>query len=150
MPKVTLSGLDHSKEGTSTSFYLIDLTAANFTAQGVILGDMQTAIQGVSLIAYEGATYPAMVTQRENTPAADPYAQRESKWQVDLVDDVTQETSNFEIGGADLSLLSGNTELMDLTAGAGLALVTAIETNVRSRAGNTVTVVQVKHVGRAN
>jgi len=150
MARVTLSGLDYSLEGTSTSFNLVDLTAANFTAQGVILADGQTAIQGVSLIAYEGAMYPAMVTARENTRPASPFAQREHKWLVRFADNVTSKVESFEIGGADLTLLIPGTEKMDLTTPEGAALVAFVETNVRSNAGNPVTVTEVIHVGRAS
>lgn len=150
MSRVTLSGLDASGEGTSTSFHLTDLTAGNFTAQGVILAAAQAAIQGVSLIAYEGATYPAMVDPRENTKPADQYAQREIKWLVQFTDNVTQAKEEFEIGGANLTLLVDGTEFMDLSGGAGAALQTFVNTNVKSKAGNAVTLQQVKHVGRAS
>lgn len=149
MTRVTLSAIDHDGEGTSTSFNLADLSAANFVAQGVILDDMQAAIQGVSLLAYEGTTYPAYVAARETTKPANGFAQRETKWQVTVSDNVNNKTEQFEIGGANLALLVPGTKFMDVSAGAGLALLTAIETNVRSNAGNNVTVVEIVHVGRS-
>jgi len=150
MSRVTLSGLDYSLEPTSSSFNLVDLTAANFTSQGVVLGSVQAAIQGVTLIAYDGSQYPAYVVPREEVAPASPFAQRESKWLVKMVDTVNQQKSTFEIGGADLALLVAGTDIMNISAGAGLALVTSIETNVRSNDGNTVQVTEIIHVGRSN
>jgi len=147
--RVTFSGLDYSLEGTSSSLYMADLTAGNFAAQAVAIGGIQTAIQGVSLIAYDGQAYPAMVEARENVAPASQYAQRESKWLVRYVDDVNDQKGDFEIGGADLTLLVAGTDIMDISGGAGAALVAALELSALSRDGNAITVTLVEHVGRS-
>jgi len=147
--RVTFSGLDYSLEGTSSSLYMADLSAGNFVAQTTAIGGIQTAIQGVSLIAYDGQTYPALVEAREEVAPASPFAQRESKWLVRYVDDVNAQKGDFEIGGADLALLVAGTDLMNITAGAGAALVAALELSALSRDGNAITVIEVEHVGRS-
>jgi len=146
--KAKFSGLDYSLEGTSTGVWMPVLSAANFTAQATAIAAIQAAIQGVSLIDYEGQEYPAMVEVRETIPPTSPFAQRESKWLVTMTDNVTLEINQFEIGGPDLVLLVAGTQLMDVSGGAGAALVTALEANAQSKLGNSVTFVSAKHVGR--
>jgi hypothetical protein len=149
MAQTVFSGLDHGKEVTTTKVYLINLTAANFVAQGVVMDAVQAAIQGVSLIPYEGSSYPAYVVQVEGDPPVNAFAQRETKWLVRYVDTVTGYKGNFEIGGADLDQLVPGTQLLDVVAAPGAALVAAVNTNIRSRAGNPVTFIEAQHVGRA-
>jgi len=146
--RARVSGIDYTLEGTSAGFNMIDVTAANFDAQVTSLGIVQTAIQAVSLIDFEGQSMYAVDDPAEQDQPVSPYAQRESKWLCSMTDDVTAKSVRMEIGGADLTLLVGTTEFMDLTAGAGLALKAAIEAEVVSDAGNAVTLNSVKHVGR--
>lgn len=146
--RITVSGLDHSNEGTRAGGYISDLTAANFDAQVAAAQAIQTAIQGVSLIAHQGLTITVNNADRETTPAADPYAQREHKWLVTMSDGVANTLVNLEIGGADLSLLASDGSTMDVSGGAGAALVTALEANLKSKAGNALTFVKAVHVGR--
>jgi hypothetical protein len=147
--KASMSGLDYSKEGTTLGFWMIDLTAANFDAQVANFTTLRSAIQGVTLIDFLGAEYPGVQDNRENQPAGTPAAQREIKWRVKLLDIVTQKFSSFEIGGADMSLLQTNSDLMDLTQGAGQTLANTIEAQIVSEVGNTVSVQEVRLVGRA-
>lgn len=155
MSDVVISGIDHSNnskgnccEGTSLTVRVVDLTAANFDAQIAAAQALQTAIQGVSLIAFNGIKVTALDTPRETVRPTSPYAQRESKWQVTFSDTVTDEIGTFEIGGADLTLTASDGKTLDISAGAGLALVTAMNTNMRSRDGNPVVFVNAVHVGR--
>ncbi len=147
--KSSMSGLDWSREGTTLGFYMIALTAANFDAQVANFLTLRTAVQGVTLIAFLGAEYPGVQDVRENSPAGVPAAQRELKWRVRLLDTVTQELSGFEVGGADTSLLLLNSDLMDLTAGAGLTFANTIESEIVSRNDNSVSVEEVRLVGRS-
>jgi len=146
--KVKLSGLDHSNEGTSVGWWMVDLTAANFVAQTAAFEAVKAAIRDVALIAFDGGEYPANVTEREEDLPASPYAERESKWLVTMIDQVNNDVNQFEIGGADLTTKIAGSELMDLTSVAGAALVAALEANVKSRDGNAIVVRQVAHVGR--
>lgn len=149
MSDVTIGGLDFSKESTRMTVRIVDLTALNFDAQITAAQAVQTAIQGVSLIAFEGLSVKALDTPAETDKPVSPYAQRESKWLVTMSDDSNSRLNQFEIGGADLTLLASDGETMDVSAGAGADLVTALETHLRSRDGNTMTFVEAKHVGRA-
>lgn len=146
--RATFSGLDYSREHTRTSGWMVDLSAGNFVAQGTAIAAVTTAIQGVSLIDFDGAVYPAHVTTTETAPPAATEAQREIKWRVSIRDATTNKLSSMEIGGADTSLLVANTDLMDVSAGAGAALVTALEAELVSEVGNAITVEEVRLVGR--
>jgi len=147
--KVTLSGLDASNEGTSFGVYMVDLTAANFDARATALAAVQAAVRGVSKIAFDGASYPAMFTPRETTVPADPYAQRELKWRVSYSDNVNARIGEFEIGGPELTgIIVAGTDFMNLASTEGAALVTALEANCRSRDGNAINITEVKLVGR--
>lgn len=145
---VTFSGLDASGDGTSTSLYFADLTAANFDAQETAMLAVQAAIQGVSLIAYLGTVYPAMFNPVEGVKPGDPFAQREQKFRLTILDTVNNRKSNPTISGSDNTLLIPGTEDLDLTAGAGLTLKTAIEANTISRDDNPVILTGGKYVGR--
>lgn len=146
--RASFLGLDYSKERTKTGIYLATLTAANFDVQQAALNNLQVGIQSVSLIAYDGKTYPSGVVARESVPAADSNAQREAKWLVNYVDNANGRKGNFEIGGADTSLLVLNSDLMDISAGTGATFVTIVETNAVSRDDNAITVIDVRYVGR--
>lgn len=148
--KASLLGLDYSDEATRIGVEMADMTAVNFDAQVTAILAVQVAIQGVSIIGFAGVLYPGVDTPRETTPAALPAAQREFKFRCKLTDAINPLGNwSFEIGGADTALLVANTDLLDLTAGAGLALKTALEANCVSRLGNAVVLVEGKLVGRS-
>ena len=149
MSKVNISGLDYSGEGTSFSVSIADLTSVNFDAQITAAQSVQSAVQAVSLIDFEGVSVKALDTPRETDKPSSPYAQRESKWLVTMSDDTLARLNQFEIGGADLTLLASDGETMDVSAGAGAALVAALEATLISRDGNAMTFVEAVHVGRA-
>jgi len=148
--RANLSGLDFSKEGTKTSFWMPTITAVNFDAQLTALATFQASLQGVSLIAYQGRSMDAITVARETNKPADPYAQREAKWLVSYRDTVTEIVYNLEVGGPDLTLLASDGKTMDVTAGAGLTFANDLGVYLQSRAGNPVTFIQALHVGRNN
>lgn len=146
--KFTISGLDKSGEGTRLSGYIGTLTAGTFDAQVAAVQAIQAAVQGVSLIDFEGLQINHIDSPTETDRPANNYAQREAKWLVTLSDDVTSKLVQFEIGGPDLDLLGSDGSNMDVTGGAGLALAAALEANFKSPAGNDCTFVSAVHVGR--
>ena len=157
MTNVTISGIDYSNkrngqccEGTSVSFNITPLTAANFDAQITAAEAIQAAIQGVSLIAFEGLAVDALNEPRETARPISPYAQREAKWLVTMSDDVNSRINQFEIGGPDLTLVGADGKTLDVSGGAGLGLLNALEANAISRDGNAMTFVSAVHVGRNN
>lgn len=145
---VTLKALDYGKEATRFGFKIATLTAANFDAQIALVATLQGAVDNVVLGLFDGKTVNAQDI-KVGPKATDEYAQREAKWRVSYTDSVDPlGNGSFEIGMPDLTLLVPGTGKMDTTAGAGAALVTAIENTVLSRLGNAVTVDEIIHVGR--
>ncbi len=144
----TLKALDYGSEATRFGFSILQLTAANFDAQIALVTALQGAADNVVLGTFSGKTVQAQDVA-VGPKATDEYAQREAKWRVLYTDDVTPNgNGSFEIPMPDLTLLVAGTGDLDVSAGAGAALVTAIENAVVSRLGNAVTVASIKHVGR--
>lgn len=144
----TLKALDYGSEATRFGFNMLQVTAANFDAQVTLLDNIQTAVGNVALGTFLGKSLQA-VNVAVGPKATVVNAQREAKWRVTYTDDVQPEgNGSFEIGMPDLSLLVAGTGKMDVSAGAGAALVTAIEAGVVSRLGNAVTIADIIHVGR--
>jgi hypothetical protein len=145
---MTLSYQDYNGEGSSVTVRTIDLTAANFDATITALNGLRDAVEGVTLASLTKQSIQAIETETGTGLPASQYAQRESKWLVKFQQDDGQ-FGSFEIPAADLTLLNGHTELMDVSGGAGQALVTSIQGNVYGRDGELVTVLEIQHVGRA-
>lgn len=145
---VVLKAKDFGNEPTRLGFNTLQITSANIVAQLALIATLQAAIDAVSLGTFSGKTVQALDVPT-GVKASDDAAQREVKWRVVYTDDVTPlGNGSFEIGMPDTSLLVAGTGLMDISAGAGAALVTALEAVVLSRLENAVTVLQISHVGR--
>lgn len=137
------------------------LTAANFTAKRDAIDDLKVALDGI----VAGEIRKTSIAEQFSESAAavtDPQAQREAKW-LAVLRDVTQfldgaNTINnvgfgslftVEIPTALLSLLTGNSGILDLAAPAVAAVVTALEAVANSpTGGNQVDVVEIRNVGR--
>lgn len=161
---------DYDGEISTTSFHLqnIDQTGSNYGSVTQDLDELKDAILGVTV----GEVRFTEIMKRfpESVAAvADQNAQRERKWLVVMRDtlqflDVANAISNpgyqklftVEIATADPQFLVANTDLMDVSAGAGLTLHDELEANARSPWNNnpeaTITptqeVVEIRLVGR--
>lgn len=167
--KGTISYVDYSLETATTTINLADVNQANFDDVTTAFDAIKDAIDVLTLCTILDVTvsksYPEVPTFPNNQNA-----QRERKWLVTLRDttqflDVAHTIANpgylklfnFEIPGADLSLLSGQRDSLDITAGAGQTFKNAIEANIRSPWNHsaaaltnpTVQMLSVVHVGRA-
>lgn len=145
---VSLKGKDFGGEHTRFGFSTTQMTSANFDAQITLIDAIQTAADNVSYGSFTGLQVSA-VDDPVGSAETDEDAQRESKWRVSYDDDVNPlGKGSFEIPMADLSLLIAGSGDMDVSGGAGAALVTAIEAGVISRLGNAITITSIVHVGR--
>lgn len=135
--------IDYSNEVSSVGIHVDAPTDLQITA-------FFSAVNGVSL----GTLEKSVLVEKTNkdagstTPPTDKFAQRELKWLCKYTDNVTLLRYRFEIACADADLLVGNTDMIDLTAGAGLALKTAFQAAAVSPDGNAVTLNSVEFVGR--
>lgn len=145
---VTLKGLDYGKEATRLGFNITQMTAANFDAQLALVVTLQGAIENVALGLFTGKTVSAQDIP-VGPKSTDTAGQREIKWRVKYLD-ATDPIGNgsFEIGMADTQFLVAGEGKMDISAGAGAALVTAVEAALVSRLDNAITVDEVVLVGR--
>lgn len=136
--------VDYSNESSVVSLRVDDAeTDPNLTT-------IFNAIDGVS-IGNAGQSTLNLSTPKNTgsgVPPANAFAQRELKWLCRVVDTVNSRKYRFEIPCADASLLGGNTDFMDLTAGAGAALKSAVEAYGLSQDGNAITLASVELVGR--
>jgi len=145
---VVLKAKDFTNEPTRFGFNTLQITSANIVAQLALIQTLQDAVDGVALGVFSGKTVQALDVPT-GVKAAVENAQRESKWRVVYTDDVTPlGNGSFEIGMPDLTLLVAGEGNMDVSAGAGLTLVNAIEAVVLSRQENAITVLKISHVGR--
>lgn len=147
--KLNLSFVDFDDEVSSASIRGNDITAGNFTAQAALLDAIAAAIDGVTVgTMFKDQRILSEVLTPKTLPAL-AWAQRETKWLVRYTDNVDPiGDGSFEIPTADLTLLLTGTKNMNIAAGAGLALVTALAAGMPSRLGNPITIVDIIHVGR--
>lgn len=140
---------DYNRETSRTEWQIVGITAANLAATQALLATLLTAVQGVSIGELQTERVVATETFASRAPASSNLSQRENKWLVSIEDQVTHRLAKNEIPCADLSLLASNSEFLDLSAGAGLALKQAIEAVVKfPGTQNAVSVVSVQFVGR--
>jgi hypothetical protein len=139
--------IDHDSEGSSVGVNIVDLDAGNIVAQTTLIDALRDAIDAVIVGTPRQEQLIAVTSDIPGVAPASGWAQRETKWLVSGVD--TQGlTSTLEIPTADLTALAGGTKNLDISAGVGLALATALNNVWISRAGNAVTVSKIVHVGR--
>lgn len=137
---------DSSDEVTTSNWNVGDLTAVSLATALTQMGNLATAINGVTLGEPATSSWGDADAFAYVRPT-NALAQRGVKWTVLWQDDVTFSKGNNHIGTADLSLLplvgGVRSEDLDLTTGAGAALKTAIEALCKSPAGNDITVIRV-------
>jgi hypothetical protein len=147
--KVNLSVVDYGGETSRTAVYTPVLTAANFDATMALIDTLITAIGNLILGNVWKQVRTAIETLGTKTPPADEEAQRELKWSIVYEDSTTYHRYRVEIPTPDCTLLVANTDLLDLSAGAGAAFKTAFEAVALSPVGNAVEVIEGRLVGRS-
>lgn len=146
---------DHSNELSQVQLHFETVVAggANFDTTMASIAAVFDEIETVSLCDNAGYGYREQIVDDPSTTPASNLAQRESGMRVFLVDDVTGKKSSFTLPSPDLANLTIDAGADKVTLADGsimAALVTAIEANVESVAGNAVTVTRAVVVGRNN
>lgn len=141
----TVSTLDRQSKRTSLRIGVDDaatnpeLQAIVDAIDAVILG---SAASGTKTVATD-------IDVGSAVPPADKAANRGNKWLLRIQDSTNSEIFTHEIGTADDSQLPTATDdYLDLTAGVGLALKTAIEAAYLSPYGHAGVLVSVQQVNR--
>lgn len=147
MGKMNLGYVDHDGEGSSVGVMIADLTAGNFAASIVELDAIRDAIEAITLCTLRTRAIIAVTEEIAGVLPANGFAQRETKWLVSG-NDANGQARTLEIPGADLSLLPAGSGVLNIAAGVGLALKTALDAAWTTPTGEAITVEQVIHVGR--
>lgn len=157
MAKYKLSIRDNSREITRTDINIDDITVGNIGDILTAVGTFRAAVEGITLgvMAKE-----ALVMDETNLSAAapaSPLAQRGVKWKVQYADNTQffdppvnaipnagyQQIFTNTIGTADLSLLDGGEEELDLTTGPGATFKAQWDAFVKSPYGGDTVLLRV-------
>ncbi len=142
---------DFSDEASSSSLQARTATSGNFDAIGAELTTLQTAIDAMSTAVLQRRIWNAQISEISGALPGDPYAQRERKWLVKLVDALGNPAS-MEIPAADLddpTVLAAGTDQANMSHADWVAFAAAIDDIFEHRAtGELLTVVSATLVGR--
>jgi len=145
---------DYDGEPSSTSINVDEITG-DVAALTTAIGTLRTALNGIILGGIDKAGFTDIVW---DTPVSvtDPYAQRETKWQLVVQEATTgrKYAANL-IPMAKLSLLENGSPylvksgVVVVTAGAAAvnAFISAFEAIAKSQSGNALSVWDLYHVG---
>lgn len=163
--RLGFSMLDYSREKASFSMATGEVTAVSLPGLLTEVGDLRTAIEGITLGVVSDERLSVFETNLANTPPTSPLAQVESAWLVTyedataFFDDPVNEIPNEGFGRlftmtiptADIAAtgrLAANSDEAVLTETGMAAFVTAFEATARSPYGGAVNVVSIRAVGR--
>ena len=146
---------DHSNELSQVQLWFDDVAAggANYDTTLASMLAVHDEIETVSLCDIAGYGLRQQILADASTIPASNAAQRESGMRVFLVDDTNGKKSHFVLPAPDLTNLTipAGGDLVTLADASIMAdLVTALEANLESVDGNTVTVTRAVIIGRNN
>lgn len=149
--EVTYVFRDFSDEASSSSLQSRQATAANFDAITAELDTLQAAIINMSTAQLQRRLWNAQITEVSGALPSDPYAQRERKWMVRMVD-TSGNRATMEIPAADLddpTVLAAGTDEANMAHADWVAFAAAVDTIFEHRAsGLALTVLGATLVGR--
>lgn len=145
----TLNKKTGQAESANFRVPIITLTPANVAATETLVGNLKTAIAGISNGVFSSSDIVYAASPVVTTRATGTANQKENKYLCRYHDNVTGRKSRVSIPVADLSVLPDGEEFLDLTAGAGQAFKTAFEAVVRDdiTPDNAITLDTVQFVG---
>lgn len=139
---------DYNDENSTVQVYATDLNETNIAAQITAQANFGAAINDLSIGSLQRIRYGNQVVSNSPAPA-NTWAQRELKWRIDYVDDVTGEPGYFTIPAANTALLDPNNKgFIDPDHVDVVAFVAAMEAYALSRDLNAISFVQGLLVGR--
>lgn len=126
------------------------LTPGNVSATEGLAGALATALAGVVIGNFIKNETVYARNEVGAGPAGSTLAQRENKWLLRYHDATNNVKYQVSVGTADLTKVIPNSEFVDLTAGAGLAVKTAFEAVVVSPGDSSHSVIldSMQFVGR--
>lgn len=145
-----LTEMDYEHKTSMARYPIPTLSGANWV--GVVGTLIPALVTEVGPLVYGPHVKQRILAERVLTGAGRPAiaeAQREIKGVMTYQDSVTGRKYNIEIPGISLANMQEASDLIDLTVPAVADVVSAFEGLARSPAGNNVTVLQIKVVGRS-
>lgn len=134
-------------KSSSTTVHTADLAVGNIATQETLRDAFLAAIEAVSIGEPGTMEWVAETNDVAKTPSANEAAQRENKWLISFVDNVTGLGGSFTVPCYDSTLIATDGESME--AGTPRTnLVSATEAYVLSNAGNAVTVTGIRFTSR--
>lgn len=154
MAKASWTYRDRSDEVSTVELTVADVipTGSNWDAVLAEVAGLGAAILAVTDCVQAREFFNQAVDVKDPTTPADVMANRESALRIFYADDVTGEVYHISIPGPDWDTvdLLPNTDLADMTDEPLATLVSQIESDALSPAGNAVTVLRAVQVGRYN
>ena len=145
MAKLNIPVIDYSGEASAASLPVADtiadltITALFGAVDGIVIGNLAQSTLNISTKKDAG----------RGGSATNNVAQREMKWLCRYHDAKNLDKYTLEVPCADAALLTGNTDFMDLAAGAGQQFKTDFDASCEApRTGNAVVLDSVQLVGR--
>jgi len=141
---------DYSNEKSSFGVTSITANAGNLAAQQTAAAALAGAVEDLTIGELTKQQMALVILDSPAIPTS-PYAQREMKWLVQYIGDVSGKIFSVEIAAPDITdNVVPNTDVADLTSTDWAAFVTAFESYVRSpdNGTETVTVIKATLVGR--
>jgi hypothetical protein len=125
---------------------------ANFDSILAAMDGVGDAIEAITTCVQATESLWQAITVKSALVPTDDLAHRESGLRVFYTDDTTGKVYHFTIPGPDWALVDvlPNTDLADMTDEPLAALISAVEADVLSEVGNSVTVLRAVVVGRRN
>ncbi len=144
MATLTVSMIDEQANPTSTRLNVAD-AITDPQAQAVVdaMDDLSLGSAGRAVV-----TVPNVVDAGSSVIPTDPMSRVGNKWLYRLQDSTTGKIYTNEIGCANNDDLPTGNDFLDLTAGDGLALKTAIDAVWESPVGNAGVLLSVQQVNR--
>lgn len=159
LEKIRYSMADYNGETSSMEFFIGEVTAVNFAGVVTMIGDVRTAIEGITLGVMQQEQLLAVNTTLSGDSAADDAAQVELAWRVyyiDITPEIGVGVSNPEYGElryrelpcADTTKLLAGSDLADPVNVDVAAFITEFEASVTSKTGQAIEVQYIQLVGR--
>lgn len=144
--KASLTMVDKQGKSANVGFYTAEFTAVTFTAINGLIDDAVAAIQAVSVLnTTKDERLSSVAKFGVGLPTGD-FAVKGLRWLVRGLDSNGNPVT-MQIPGANLAL-SANGRDLDLTAGQGLALKTALNAVWKSNDGEAVVVQEVVYLDK--
>ena len=142
--------MDYDRELSTFKLNTAQLDAATVITIGATVAAFRAAVAGISGATFKSERFTQFDNQLSNVPPSNQYYQRETKYLVKYQDNTTLDIFRCEVPCANLSLLSNNSEFLDITTALspGAVFKSEFENFVLSEEGNAVTVLSVQAVGR--